>query len=266
MTLVENTPHPSHIGELRLRRFRLGELPAGEQDEIVRHTTDCGPCRARLKTIEDEQRHFERELSFERFAGGVERARRVPRVYPRRAWTVAAVGFAAAAALVVVVRPAAREDAADAHGWNRIKGSASALLRIRGADGRTQRSIDAGRSEALRPGEQVLLGYKSPEAAHLVAVSIDEAGAVTPLYPAAGAALPVEARPDLRYMPDSLEFTGHGRERVFLLLSERPLAVDEVTRAVRDAHARAGDLGALASVPVEGHGKVTQFTWLLQKP
>jgi hypothetical protein len=265
MTLVENTPHTSHVGELRLRRFRLGELPAGEQEEITRHTSDCGSCRARLKGIEDEQRHFERDISFERFAGGVERARRVPRVHPRRAWTVAAAGFAAAAALILVMRPG--RELPERHGWNNLKGGASAIMRIRTADGHAQRSAAAGSIEALRPGEQVLLGYKVPVAANLIAVSIDDAGAVTPLYPSAGSALPVDGHGDLRYMPDSLEFTGHGRERVFLLLSERPLAVDEVARAARAAHAKvAGNLAALASVPVEGHGRVEQFTWLLNKP
>ena len=91
MTLVENRdPLSPHVAELRLRRFRLGELAGPDHEDIARHTTDCGPCRARLKSLDDEQRSFEREIPFERFAGGVERARRVPRVYPRRVWTAAA--------------------------------------------------------------------------------------------------------------------------------------------------------------------------------
>jgi hypothetical protein len=258
MTLVEHTPSGSHVGELRLRRFRLGELHGSDHDEIARHTNDCGPCRARLKTLEDEQRQFEREISFERFAGGVERASRVPRVLPRRVWTMGALGFAAAAALVIVFRPT--------H-LNRIKGSTEATIRIASADGRGQRAAAAGSLQALRAGERVRLGFRAGQPAHLVAVSIDDAGTVTPLYPDRGAGLSVEPRPEVSYLPDSLEFTGHGRERVFLLLSERPLAVDEVEKAARAGHARAqGDLGALAAVPVEGRGKVEQFTWLFQKP
>jgi hypothetical protein len=99
-----------------------------------------------------------------------------------------------------------------------------------------------------------------------VAISIDDAGTITPLYPERGGDLAVEPRAELTYLPDSLEFTGHGRERVFVLLSDGPLSVAEVEKAARAAHARArGDLGALASVPVEGK-KLDQFTWLLQKP
>jgi len=262
------TPRGEHVGELRLRRFRLGELAGPDRDEITRHTNDCGACRARLKTLDDEQRQFERDIPFERFAGGVERARRVPRTLPRRAWTVGAVGFAAAAALLLVLRPGGdRRGSINGFddGFNRIKGTA-AEVRIAAADG-AQRAAVAGTTAALRPGDRVRLGFRTPRSAHLVAVSIDDAGTVIPLYPEDGAALPVEARRELTYLPDSLEFTGHGRERVFLLLADRPLAVGDVEKAARAAHARAkGDLRTLSAVTVEGPGKVEQFTWLFEKP
>jgi anti-sigma factor RsiW len=261
MSLLQESS-PGHVGELRLRRFRLGELPAADDQEISRHTAECGPCRARLRGLDDEQRHFEREISFERFAGGVERARRVPRVQPRRAWTMGALGFAAAAALLVFVRPAAGP-----HDWNRTKGpSTLATAHIAGAGG-AQRAVAAGATDSLRPGERVRFGYRAAQPAHLVAVSIDDSGAVTALYPERGAALPVEPGREVSYLPDSLEFTGHGRERVFLFLTERPLRVDEITDAARAAHAHAhGDLAVLAAVLLDGRGKVTQFTWLFNKP
>jgi hypothetical protein len=258
MTLVEDVPSGSHVGELRLRRFRLGELAGADHDQIARHTGDCGPCRARLKTMEEEQRQFEREISFERFAGGVERAGRVPRVLPRRAWTFGITGLAAAAALAIVLRPTHE---------TRIKGSTEATVRIGKADGSGQRAAAAGGLEALQPGELVLVGYRAGQASHLVAISVDDAGTVTPIYPARGDGLPVEPRPDVRYLPESIDFTGHGRERLFLLLSERPLSVTEVAKAARAAHESVhGDLGALSSVKVSGRGRVEQFTWLFQKP
>lgn len=258
MTLVEEIPSGSHVGELRLRRFRLGELVGADREEITRHTSDCGPCRARLKTLEEEQRQFEREISFERFAGGVERARRVPRVMPRRAWTLGITGLAAAAALMLVLRPRSEI---------RIKGSTEATARIGKLDAGELRAAAAGSLEALQPGELVRLGYRAGQASHLVVVSIDDAGTVTPIYPESGKALAVEARTDIRYLPTSIDFTGHGRERLFLLLSEKPLSVGEVEKAARAAHQSArGDLGALSSVKVEGHGRVEQFTWLFQKP
>lgn len=272
MTLVENRDAlGAHVGELRLRRFRLGELAGPDHEEITRHTTDCGPCRARLKSLDDEQRQFEREISFERFAGGVERAGRVPRVHPRRLWTVSAVGFAAAAALLLVVRPGAKVEpggpgAGETGRHNGIKGSGIGTVQIAAPDG-SQRTAAAGSVQALRAGERVRLGYRADAAAHLVAVSVDDAGVVTPLFPERGPGLSVPGGPQVTYLPTSLEFTGKGRERVFLLLAERPLAVEEVEAAARRAHQRArGDLGALAGVPVEGRGKISQFTWLFEKP
>jgi hypothetical protein len=260
MTLVDNVPPTvgNHVGELRLRRFRLGELTTADGEEITRHTADCGPCRARLKSLEEEQRQFQRDISFERFAGGVERARRVPRVLPRRLWTFGVVGLAAAAALTLMVGKPNQV---------RIKGSTEATVRIGKADGTDQRAAAAGSVQALQPGELLRLGYRAGAPAHLVAVSIDDAGTVTPLYPDQGQSLAVEPRADVRYFPDSIYFTGHGRERLFLLLSERPLSVAEVEKAARAAHQRAhGDLGAVSSVNVEGRGRVEQFTWLFQKP
>lgn len=261
MTLVENVPPGvgQHVGELRLRRFRLGELTGADHDEIARHTSDCGPCRARLKSLEEEQRQFQRDISFERFAGGVERARRVPRVLPRRLWTFGVVGLAAAAALTLVVGKPNQV---------RLKGTATeATVRIGKADGTDQRPAAAGSLQALQPGELLRIGYRAGAPAHLVAVSIDDAGSVTPLYPDHGPGLSVEPRPEVRYFPDSIYLTGHGRERVFVLLAEHPLSVAEVEKAARAAHESAhGDLQAISSVNVEGRGRVEQFTWLFAKP
>jgi hypothetical protein len=257
MTLVsrELTPR-DHVGELRLRRYRAGELAAQEYEEVSRHTGECGACRARLKGFDDEQRSFEREIPFERFAGGVERAQRVPRARPRRVWSVGAAGLAAAAAVMLLFVHPDR--------FNGIKsGTTEAALRIASANG-AQRTAD--KLEALRPGERARIGVRAGEPRHLVAVSIDDSGTVTPLYPERGGDLAVEPRRELTYLPDSIEFTGHGRERVFLLLSDRPLSVDEVEKAARAAHARArGDLSAINTVVVEGK-KTEQFTWLLEKP
>jgi hypothetical protein len=180
-------------------------------------------------------------------------------VLPRRAWTFGFTGLAAAAVLMIVLRPP--------H-VNRLKGTATeATVRIARPDGSGQRAAAAGMMEALRPGELVRLGYRAGQPAHLVAVSVDDAGAVTPIYPERGNSLSVEPRADIRYLPDSIDFTGHGRERLFLVLTEQPLSVGEVEKAARAAHQSAhGDLDKISAVKVEGRGRVEQFTWLFQKP
>src|SRR3954462_9896057 len=122
-----------HIGELTLRRRRAGEPLGPEGPAIEAHATSCADCRARIRALDDEQRRFEQEISFDRFAAGVERAARgasgnrapAPPVSRRgrfplggalRAWMAAPVFAAsAAAALVLLAWP-------QQHGANRIKG------------------------------------------------------------------------------------------------------------------------------------------------
>jgi ferric-dicitrate binding protein FerR (iron transport regulator) len=123
-----------HVGDLRLRRFRAGEFSGQMHEEIARHTAECGSCRVQLRLLQEEQRQFERDIPFERFAGGVERACRVPRPRPRRRWAMGgAFGLVAAAAVVVLlVRPSGKvgdfgsRDVRHA-GFNQIKGGLSAV-------------------------------------------------------------------------------------------------------------------------------------------
>jgi hypothetical protein len=278
----------AHVGELQLRRFRLGELAIEAQAAVARHTAECPGCRARLETLDAEQRAFSNEIPFARFAGGVERAARVPRAVTSssRRWLVGSTGLlAAAAAALLLVRPGdrpadltiasdgtgTRNNAFDLPGRNRRKGGAPpGNIRIAGADGTTQRSVGSGATVSLAPGDRLRLGYRTGAAAHLVALSIDEAGQVTALYPERGPGLAIPpARTtgpaDVSYLPDSLELTGRGRERVYLILAPRPFTVEAAAAAVRAAHAAAGDLykmkePALPSVDAE------VATWLFVKP
>src|SRR6185295_8408771 len=65
-----------HIGDLTLRRRRAGETLGPDGPAIEAHATSCADCRARIRALDDEQRRFEQEISFDRFAAGVERAAR----------------------------------------------------------------------------------------------------------------------------------------------------------------------------------------------
>src|SRR5687768_16314128 len=101
-----------HIAELTLRRRRAGEALGADAPAIDEHATTCADCRARLRALDDEQRRFEDEISFDRFSAGVERAARSARPARRavrtRVWmsSMAGMAAAAAAALLVFVMPA----------------------------------------------------------------------------------------------------------------------------------------------------------------
>ncbi len=261
MTLVENQQTPSrHVAELALRCYRAGEFPPEAGAELDRHLAACPSCRAKMRALVEEQRAFEREIPFERFAGGVERAQRVPRQRPRRAWILGLAGVVAAAALALFfVRTSS-------HGYNRLMGSSvEATARIASTDASIQRIAPPGSQEVLEPGDRVRLGYKTVDARYLAAVSVDDSGNVTPLYPESGSALSVSTTQQTAYLPDSLEFTGAGRERVYLFLARTPFDVEAAERAVKAAHQAAkGDLAALPNPAFAGGQDV--FSWLFRKP
>jgi hypothetical protein len=264
---VETHTDDGHVGELRLRRFRAGEISGPEHEQIARHTSECAPCRSKLRSLQEEQRQFEHDIPFERFAGGVERAARVPRVRPPRVWALGSTfALAAAAAVVVMVWPFGKP-AEIMHGRNQIKGGDSALMRIASATGDEQRALQPAEFTALRPGERLRLGYTTTTPGYLSAVSLDDRGEVSALYPEAGGSLAVAATHGTTYLPDSLELTGAGRERIFLFLADRPLDAQTVAQSVRQAHALAkGDLAELPEPAFPGRDDVRGFTWLLRKP
>lgn len=246
-----------HAREIELRRLRAEELAGDERTRLEAHLAGCGRCRARLDGLADEDRAFMQAIPFDRFAGGVERAQRVP-ARPRAAWRrvllAPALGVLAAAAFLLVLR-------GDGDRFNRIKGDAvTAELRIAGADGR-QRALAPGQSLRLAPGDRLRVGYRTKEARHLAVLSVDDAGVVSSIYPEQGAALAAPPAAALGYLQGSFELTGKGRERIYVVLAPKPFSV-EAAAAVAAEHHRGAGLDPVAA-PALGD---TTFTWLLEKP
>jgi hypothetical protein len=266
----------SHVKELLLRRFHAGELGGAERPVVEAHTTTCARCRARLKDLADEQRRFEHSISFDRFAAGVERAARQPRRVaappsPTARWAFPALSLAAALVLIITVAPRLRRGAVDADGarvigTNSIKGGGITVM-IGGSDRHTRRTAVTDTPEQLAPGERIRIGYRAGGQEYLVAVSVDDKGEISALYPESGQSVDVgriKGDPNLTsYLPDSIEFTGAGRERLIVVRSDRPLEVEAVKRAVRAAFQKAGgDLARLPSVDLPGE----QFQRTFVKP
>jgi hypothetical protein len=274
---------PGHVGELRLRRLRAGELTGSEAEAAERHLEGCAGCRERVEALLAEERAFAAAIPFPRFAGGVERAARVPRprrVSRRAVFTGGAFGLVAVAAGLLLVLRAGPLSDAESERSNRVKGAGgvSAIVRLASATG-AQRSIapggggkagQPGSATRLEPGDRLRLGITTSSAAHVLALSLDDAGAVTLLHGSErGEATPPVASgasgSAVAYLPDSFELTGGGRERIFLFVAERPLSAEELTAAVKAGHAAAaGDLRDMAD-PALGPG-ITTFSWLFEKP
>jgi hypothetical protein len=257
----------SHVGELALRRFRAGEaLP-----EVEGHASACADCRARLKALDDEQRRFEQDISFDRFAAGVERASRsaeAPGRAPRVARTlrfahtlrlmVPTLSLAAGVALFVTTSERPHNNIKGAHAGAEI------TVRVAAGDG-PQRTAAVNAPEALAPGERVRIGYRAGGHRYLLSLSVDDRGQVTPLYPEAGRSVAVGkvvgAAPS--YLPDSIEFTDAGTERLFVILSDQPIDVDAARRAARAAFERAkGDILHMPALELPGE----QFQRTFIKP
>jgi hypothetical protein len=250
-----------HIGELHLRRLRAGELQGPEADRVRAHTDGCGHCRARLTRLDDEQRLFERTVPFEQFAAGVKRAGRTRSAPPAHPAFSPALGIAAAV-LMMVGLPYLWLRPGDERPVNRTKGGAEVTLRIASPSG-AQREASASAPEPLEPFERVRIGYRPGEHRWVLAVSVDEAGEVTALYPPQGRSLEVAHGDPPHYLPESLEFTGAGAERVIVILSESPLEVEAVAAAARRAFEGAGNqLARLGTLAVEGE----QFHRTVLKP
>lgn len=246
----------NHPGDLELRRRRVGELPSAAMLAIDEHVAVCPACRNRLRALDDEQRRFESDISFDRFAAGVERAARTPARRPAtRAWVYSAVAMAACLAIVVSVRRPAPT--------TRIKGGAGMTVRVSGAAGQRTARVDA--NEPLAVGERLRIGYQPGDHRYLLSLSIDQRGEVTPLYPEQGPSLSVAAGPAeaTRYLPDSLELTGAGLERIFVVLSDSPIDVADARRAAKAAFDRAGgDLSRMTRLGLPGE----EFTRAFAKP
>lgn len=250
-----------HLGDLKLRRLFAGELAGPEGETERAHAAACAECGQRLRAIGDEQRHFEEQIPFERFAAGVERASRSPRAAapaPRARWLYPVMGIAAACVLTVAGR-----QLVEANEHNRTKGGGDIDVVVAGPANGPQRKAAVKAPEALAPGERVRIGYEAGDHRFLTSVSIDDQGQVTPLYPEAGSSLPAASGRETHYLPGSLVFTGKGTERLVVILSDEPLDVDRVKTAAKAAYDTArGDLSKIDRLEVPGE----QFHRTFLKP
>lgn len=275
-----------HLGDLALRRLLAGESLGASHEADAAHAAGCADCRRRLEALKEEQQAFAERISFDRFSAGVERATRVPGPVPvstpRRGWgrpattrsfvTVMSAGaLAAGFALFLGVRPLLESNRqrvaaeAEATRTNRLKGGdrASIVVRIAPADEGAQRSAAVDAPEKLALGDRLRVGVQRGTHAFLFAVSLDDRGVVTPLYPEVGTSLPLPRAGGVHYLPDSLELTGKGGERLIVLLTDEPLDLETIRRAAEAAFVAAGkSLARLPHLALPGD----QFHRLFIKP
>jgi hypothetical protein len=219
------------------------------------HVEACPVCHARLARMQQEGDDFRRYVfpaTVERVEDAAARARR--RWFPL---VLAPVGglVAIAAALLVVVRV----PTGPAEGYTGIKG-APITLSVFTADGGGVHALHDG--AAVPPAAALRFKVKAKDCS-LWLFSVDQAGAVTRLFPAEGGAAAVP--PAGGELPGGVVLDGvAGPERVYAVCSDQPLPWADVERAARQAagggaeRVRAGGMLALPE-------HASQATLLLEK-
>ncbi len=208
--------------------------------------------------IEEEQRRFEAAIPFDRFSAGVERASRTPRqvAAPPRAWVQYALAVAAGLVLITAIPVLLNGGKGGSGHHNGLKGGVGVNIVVAGPANGPQRTADPRAPEALTPGERIRIGYHAGNYRYLAAVSVDEHGEISVISD--GAVPNGEG-----YLPDALELTGQGLERVIIVMSNEPLPDDELRRAIRTRFDEArGNLSQLGMLDVPGE----QFHQVFLKP
>lgn len=250
-----------HPGELSLRRLHAGEDVG---TEVAEHAGQCAQCKERLKAFADEQRRFEAELPFDRFAAGVERAARTPRASTpgRGPWLQAF--FALAATVLLAVGFGQFFSIGGSTGRNGLKGGGvDIVVAPPGHGAQRPASMDPLVPEQLARGERVRIGFSPGTWRYLAVLSIDASGQVTPLYPEAGASLAITPGAPRAWLPDSIEFTGSGLERVVVVMGPEPLELAALGKEMKRRFDEAqSDVAKMAPLDITGE----QFHRTFLKP
>jgi hypothetical protein len=230
------------FSDLALDRLRIGEL--GPTSDLAIHVNGCARCAARLAALRADARPFTDDLLVARLAAAVRaQARAQARARGRRlAMPLWSGGLAAAALLLlyVHVRPPTSPSL-------RSKGRGALELVVRHADGRVEPVVA---KTLLHAGESVRFIVSTDEGGYLAIVGVDARKVVTAYHPATGQARPIAAGPRQLVDGSVILDDAPGAERMIAVVCARPLSVDAITSAARQALVRAdGDprrMGALA--------------------
>lgn len=230
---------PSACGGFALRRLHAGELPLQRAGELRAHVQQCASCREVLAGLDDEALRAQRALPAPRLVDeALARAARVRAEPPpprrarlaKLAFIAAPLAVAASLALLLAIP----RTSPPTEPRERIKGGGEVVLWVGGA-GAARAAVDG---EPLASGERLRVAVTPGERSYVLALSVDEAGAVSVLYDAAGTSLALPPGGET-VLPDAVVFDGAGLERVYVFVTDEPLRTDEAQRAVADELRRA---------------------------
>lgn len=174
-TSLANRTWAACFSALQFDRLLAGELDRPEAERLRGHLAQCARCAAAL---DDLRRGSEERLPPLRVVPLPARSR-----MPLRT-VAAAVGLAAAASLLLMVRPPG----------TRLKGSGFTLGMYVDHAGEVRR---AAPGDTVAPGDAVRFAVTAPVDAHVAVLSLDPKGHATVYFPAGGRAQLVRAGADV---------------------------------------------------------------------
>ncbi len=242
------------ISDVRLERYRLGELPEAERQALAARLAGDPALRDRLSQLQ----RSDEEIAASYPAHQVVHAIRRRAAPPSRAWlvplsiTATCVCVAAVALSAWLVRPRGDDTT--------IKGGSDASLVL-------YRKLAAGsetlkRGAVVRQGDEIRVGYRASGRAYGAILSIDGRGNLTQHLPATGEQA-AGLQPSGTVLLDfAYELDDAPRwEAFYFVAADAPFALEPVRRAIRDAAARTAGSPAALALP----GAFAQFLFPLTK-
>lgn len=199
------TRGPDCASDLQIDEWLGNELSPAERERIASHVDGCARCTKRHLELSEARAAFLEAAPLPRTS----------RPASRRLFPLGLAGtFAAAAALLLMLRPATTE----APG-TRAKGTARTSFYVK----RDERVHLGHASEPLRMGDQLRFAYSTPQPAYLAIISRDATGKRSLFYPSARRAERVEPG-DQVLLPSSVTLDdAPGDEHVLSLFCDAPL-------------------------------------------
>jgi hypothetical protein len=210
------------VSEGCLSSFRIDQLVAAElAPGIARaardHLAGCARCRTRLAAVESEREVFASAPPPPIPAAVTLGARTAPSRNPRRLWWLAAPALVAAAVLVWVARPRAREDSEGV----RTKGAGHLELFVE--HGGAIRAAEP--REVVAPGDRLQLAYSTSQAQFLAIVGVDTTGSAEVYYPSSDTAAPISTGEHVTIDRSIVLDETPGDETIYGLFCARPVAL-----------------------------------------
>jgi hypothetical protein len=225
-----------HPSELALEAYLLDR----GSSKVAPHLAGCERCRARIARMEREGDDFRRFVLPATLDAVLEK--NAPDRRKRWLWLLGIAPVAAAAALIVSIRPSRPPE-----GYVGEKGGLS-LVAYLGAPGGARMVLDG---QTVLPSAAVRFSVSPAGRCNLWVFSVDESGQISRIYPAQGDGGAPVSKPGA--LPGGAVLDGRaGLERFYGVCTPDPLRYDDLTKSVRASVRGADDVRkgpALAGLP-----------------